>query len=83
MTHDHDHHRHQHDHHAHSHKHADGTDCHCDSVTDEGSAIDPVCGMSVEKSSSSLTAEYRGETYYFCSPGCRSSFVANPGAYIG
>jgi Cu+-exporting ATPase len=82
MTHDHDHHHHEHDHHNHSHKHADGTDCHCDPVADAGSAIDPVCGMSVEKGSGSLTAEYRGETYYFCSPGCRGSFLANPGAYV-
>lgn len=83
MTHNHDHHHaHGEDRHVHGRKHADGTDCHCDPVTDEGSAIDPVCGMSVEKSSGTLTAEYRGETYYFCSPGCRSSFVANPAAYV-
>lgn len=80
MSHDHDHHHHEHDHHA--HKHADGTDCHCDPATDEASAVDPVCGMSVDKTSSSLTAEYRGETYYFCSPGCRSAFLANPAAYV-
>lgn len=75
-------HDHQHDHHAHNHKHADGTDCHCEPETDALAAIDPVCGMSVDKGSTELTAEHRGETYYFCSPGCRIAFIANPGAFV-
>jgi YHS domain-containing protein len=76
MTHD-----HQHEH-SHHHKHVDGTDCHCETDADEASVIDPVCGMTVDKSSTDLTADYKGQTYYFCSPGCRTAFVANPAAYV-
>jgi YHS domain-containing protein len=72
-----------HEHHHHEHKHADGTDCHCEAENDEASAIDPVCGMSVDKGSTSLTADHAGTTYYFCSAGCRTAFVANPKAYVG
>lgn len=43
---------------------------------------DPVCGMTVEPSSEH-TALHQGETYYFCSAGCREKFVADPGRYTG
>ncbi|GAB3131265.1 XdhC family protein [Marisediminicola antarctica] len=43
--------------------------------------IDPVCGMSVASSPASLNAEIEGVTTYFCSPGCRSRFVAHPERY--
>ena len=46
-----------------------------------GTAIDPVCGMTVDKA----TAEYRsfrdGETYYFCSAGCKQAFDRDPAKY--
>lgn len=84
MSHDHHaHDHHAHDHHANDHKHADGTDCNCEPATDEVSAVDPVCGMTVDKGTTTLTADYAGERYYFCSPGCRTSFLANPKAYVG
>jgi len=35
---------------------------------------DPVCKMEVEESSA-VTAEYDGNTYYFCSTGCRGLFL--------
>jgi uncharacterized protein len=45
-------------------------------------ARDPVCGMSVD----TQTAEYRslhdGETYYFCSPGCKEQFDKDPARYL-
>jgi xanthine dehydrogenase accessory factor len=44
-------------------------------------AVDPVCGMSVAVSPASLRAEHDGHTWYFCGPGCRSAFVADPGRY--
>src|SRR5690606_13552297 len=28
-------------------------------------------------------AEHAGRTYYFCSAGCRTKFVADPGKYLG
>jgi Cu+-exporting ATPase len=41
-------------------------------------AIDPICGMEVDEKTA-LSAEYEGETYYFCSPGCRKKFPADRG----
>jgi hypothetical protein len=40
-------------------------------------ATDPVCGMSVEKSSAAATTVRGSTTYYFCSPRCRDHFVAD------
>jgi xanthine dehydrogenase accessory factor len=38
-------------------------------------AIDPVCGMEVAISDASIQLERAGERHYFCSEGCRDSFV--------
>ncbi|HVV62834.1 MAG TPA: heavy metal translocating P-type ATPase [Pseudolabrys sp.] len=48
-----------------------------------GSAVDPVCGMSVDPHMAKHRAEYRGHPYYFCSAGCRTKFVADPQRYLG
>lgn len=45
-------------------------------------AIDPVCGMTVNADDSSRPFEYDGTTYYFCAPGCRTSFEKSPESYI-
>ncbi len=45
-------------------------------------AVDPVCGMSVDPHKATLKAEQGGRTYYFCSPGCRTKFIANPLKYL-
>ena len=48
----------------------------------EGTATDPVCGMTVNK----RTAEYRSfhgeDAYYFCSAGCKQAFDKDPAKYI-
>ena len=44
-------------------------------------AIDPVCGMTVVAVDSTLHVEREGVTYYFCSAGCRSAFLADPERY--
>src|SRR3954451_23370791 len=44
-------------------------------------AIDPVCGMTVDEATP-LRADHAGVTYYFCNPGCRAKFVAEPGRYL-
>jgi xanthine dehydrogenase accessory factor len=44
-------------------------------------AVDPVCGMTVMASASSMPAEYDGSTYYFCCAGCHQKFSENPDAY--
>ena len=40
-------------------------------------AIDPVCGMSVEREKA-VSVEWNGQTYYFCAQGCRDEFIATP-----
>jgi len=37
-------------------------------------ATDPVCGMAVERDKT-ITAEWAGQTFYFCAQGCRDEFV--------
>jgi len=44
-------------------------------------ARDPVCGMSVDRGQA-LTSEFRGKTFYFCGPGCRDRFEADPERYV-
>jgi xanthine dehydrogenase accessory factor len=44
-------------------------------------AIDPICGMTVEASTASYPFEYGGVTYYFCCAGCRARFEGDPAAY--
>jgi len=46
------------------------------------SAIDPVCGMTVEPARVAGKAEHDGRTFYFCSTHCRNKFVAAPATYI-
>jgi len=43
---------------------------------------DPVCGMNVNPETAAGKSEYKGKTYYFCSPGCKKSFDADPEKYI-
>ena len=45
-------------------------------------AMDVVCGMEVEESSSPAKVEYEGRTYYFCSSSCRQDFMENPERFI-
>lgn len=44
---------------------------------------DPVCGMEVDPKTTTLKAEYEGQTYYFCAPGCKREFERNPERYAG
>ena len=50
-------------------------------VVDSTRELDPVCGMTVD-SSVSPSAAFEGATYYFCGPGCRAKFVAEPAKYV-
>ena len=47
---------------------------------DEAKVIDPVCGMTVDPDNA-LRIEVRGDTNYFCSPGCRTKFLEAPSKY--
>ncbi len=44
---------------------------------------DPVCGMMVETSKAAAKSDYKGVTYYFCSPGCQRAFERNPEKHLG
>jgi heavy metal translocating P-type ATPase len=44
--------------------------------------LDPVCGMTVDPHLAKHSAEHAGHSYYFCSAGCRTKFVAEPLNYL-
>lgn len=46
-----------------------------------GTAVDPVCGMSVATVDSSLHLDHDGARVWFCGSGCLRAFAADPGAY--
>ena len=44
---------------------------------------DPVCGMTVDPANArGGSHEHAGVTYYFCSPGCRNKFAADPETWL-
>jgi xanthine dehydrogenase accessory factor len=45
-------------------------------------AVDPVCGMTVAVQGAKATTLHAGTVYHFCSPDCRSRFVADPARYL-
>lgn len=45
-------------------------------------AQDVVCKMQVRKSDAPAKTEYNGKMYYFCMPGCKESFLAEPAKYL-
>jgi xanthine dehydrogenase accessory factor len=53
-----------------------------ETVKKPATAIDLVCGMTVNADESSRPFEYEGTTYYFCAPGCRTAFEKDPHSYI-
>jgi P-type Cu+ transporter len=46
------------------------------------SAIDPVCGMTVDPHTTPHKHAYKGRTYYFCAASCRSKFAKEPERYL-
>ena len=44
--------------------------------------IDPVCGMSVDTTTSQLWLEHDGVTYWFCGKGCLLDFQDDPEAFL-
>ena len=45
-------------------------------------ALDPVCGMEVDRATADERLEHEGVTYHFCSADCRSAFERDPGTYV-
>nr|QDP23077.1 heavy metal translocating P-type ATPase [Bradyrhizobium cosmicum] len=60
------------DHAGHAHDHGGATT----------KVLDPVCGMTVDPATSKHRFEHHGETFHFCSAGCRTKFAANPAKYL-
>src|SRR3990172_10284306 len=46
-------------------------------------ARDPVCGMDVDPKAAAGKSEYKGETCYFCGPGCKRAFDERPQKFRG
>jgi P-type Cu+ transporter len=46
-------------------------------------AIDPVCGMTVDPAKARFRSEYRGESIYFCAERCKTRFDADPESFLG
>lgn len=42
---------------------------------------DPICGMDVDPKTAAGKSEYKGQTYYFCSVGCKKTFDKDPEKY--
>ncbi len=50
---------------------------------DDGArVIDPVCGMTVDPTTTPHHTRYRGHDYFFCNAGCRTKFEAAPEKYL-
>ncbi len=45
-------------------------------------AIDPVCGMTVNVADARFISDHEGETYYFCAPGCQRAFEVDPSQFV-
>src|ERR1700736_6002785 len=75
-------------HHHHNHPHGGGQVQSCcggkygDGGEAAASAIDPVCGMSVNPATAKHRFSYQGEDYFFCSARCRERFEAEPEKYL-
>lgn len=65
----------------HSHMSHGGVSGHSGNTTGETVTRDPVCGMSVDRASTSHVVKHGGENYYFCSNGCQAKFEADPEHY--
>ncbi len=65
---------------AHDHEHAG----HHHAMPDDGThrPKDPVCGMMVDPHTTQHRATHGGQTFYFCSAGCREKFAADPTRYL-
>jgi len=63
--------------HDHGHDHSHGAP-----PADAGTALDPVCGMTVKLGAGKPSLEHAGTTYHFCSNGCRTKFEADPDRYL-
>ena len=64
---------------THPHNHASGHAC-CGAKALDGAATvkDPVCGKSVDLTTTAHRASHGGQDYFFCSAGCRTKCIGDP-----
>jgi len=43
---------------------------------------DLVCGMELDEKKAGASINYKGKTYYFCSPACKAKFEKAPAEYV-
>ena len=67
---------------SHDHSHKDAPMPAPDEGPGPDIAIDPVCGMKVNKAASKHRFDHDGKTFHFCSARCREKFSAGPAAYL-
>jgi len=77
---------HDHAHGGHGHHHGAGANACCgkhggNDETAEA-AIDPVCGMRVNRDTAKHRFAHKGQDYFFCSARCRERFEAEPEKYL-
>ena len=60
----------------------DGSGEHTTHGASKTDVLDPVCGMTVDPTTSKHRFEYRGETFHFCREDCRTKFAADPLRYL-
>ena len=48
----------------------------------EDTTNDPVCGMSLDPKSATLSIKHMGMTFFFCSESCRKKFLVAPQRYV-
>lgn len=52
-------------------------------IPSPGTAIDPVCGMTVPADDTSRPLRHVATDYYFCCSGCREAFEKSPASFVG
>jgi Cu+-exporting ATPase len=50
---------------------------------EQSTAIDPICGMTVDPAKTAHRHSHEGQEYYFCSASCLKRFSADPARYTG
>ena len=48
----------------------------------EENAVDPVCGMKVDRELSKNSFQFKNKDYYFCCNGCKTKFINNPELFL-
>jgi YHS domain-containing protein len=44
---------------------------------------DPVCGMEIDPKTAAGQSDFKGQTFFFCSFGCKKAFDKEPEKYAG